>query len=85
MKNAEVFGILGLLCLAACGGYQIYLYLMHGMWFGVSLINVGSWMFPNSEWLNWPQTWIGVHKVLNFFNAGIVVAAIFFFLAFANE
>ena len=62
---------LGALALVAGLGYQTYLYLKHGVWFGLSVIEALHWIgVIKDSWYTYPQDWIGVHKVLSFLNAG---------------
>lgn len=66
----------GMLALMGTIGYQILLYLKHGMWVALSVTYVcGSPPFE-WQWCNFPEDWLGVHKMLSWFNAGGFAALI---------
>lgn len=60
----------GFLAMVGTLGYQGYLYLKYGQWLGISVTYVcGSPPFEWA-WCNFPQDWVGLHKLLSWFNAG---------------
>jgi len=52
-----IFAGLGIFC------YQIVTWLMHGYWESISILypfyTFGNWM-----WAIYPDTWVGLHKIL---------------------
>ena len=46
--------------------YQIYLYLKHGEWVSLSVIDGLLYLFRKNPppWLIYPDDWIGVHRLL---------------------
>jgi len=66
-----------MLALVGSLGYQAYLYLKHGVWFGLSVADVLHWIGAiKQDWYAYPKDWIGVHKVLSFLNAGFSTFAL---------
>ena len=60
----------GFASLVGVFGYQVYSYLRHGGWVGMSVTTVcGSPPFEWS-WCNFPSTWLGLHEILSFLNVG---------------
>lgn len=47
-------------------GVQVVNFLYHGSWEPVSLITGLQWLGANSEWLQSPNSWVGLHSVLEF-------------------
>lgn len=85
MSQSEGCKLIATLTMMGCLGYQSFLYLMHGTWPAFSLIDLALWAFPKGPWLNSPDSWIGVHKILDFINAGIGMSAIFYAMALGLE
>lgn len=56
-------------------GWQTFVYLKDGIWIPsgtmASLGDVTSW-----AWARSPQSWFGLHEVLEFFNFGVVCALV---------
>ena len=85
---ATAIGGFGFLALVASLGYQTYLYLKHGVWFGLSVADVLHWIGAiKPDWYTHPQNWIGVHKVLSFLHAGFSTFVLCLFASFvvAND
>lgn len=79
--DAQVIRLLGALIFwAGCAvsvyliGSQIYYFLQIGTWPAEGLMD---WMAEQFQWqwAEYPTDWIGLHKILNFLNAG---ASVFF-------
>jgi hypothetical protein len=85
MKTSSFFAVLAALCLFGGLSYQSYEYLQHGIWFSFSLISLAQMISPSLGWLTFPDTWVGLHKILGFLNAGVTIGAIFMLIAFASE
>jgi hypothetical protein len=76
----------GLLWLAAVYlfGYQIFLYLKHGAWESISVID-GLIRFNKktpSLWLLYPQDWIGLHELLEKIpmTFGLIILSVIWFI-----
>ena len=85
---ATAIGGFGALAMVSSLGYQIYLYLKHGVWLGLSVVEALHWIGAiGDNWYENPQDWIGVHKVLSFLNAGFSTFALCWFaaLVIAND
>ena len=52
-------------------GWQIYGYLMDGVWTPMSIITALNW--AGVEWAAYPDSWVGVHKILDSFSLAITV------------
>lgn len=60
--------------LVGCGIilFQIYAYLRFNTWTPVSLIDVAKY-FSDDAWLTSPTDWHGLHSLLNFVPASLVL------------
>lgn len=58
-------------------GYQLLTFAKSGFWLPLS-VNDGLYWLTDETWFLSPATWIGVHKVLGFINAGwgLLIASI---------
>lgn len=58
-------------------GWQLLAFLKTGHWIPYSATD-GLFYLTDNQWFFYPETWKGVHQILNFFNAGValVIAAI---------
>lgn len=73
-ENAWVLVIFfGIGCMLAGLGLQIWHYLQYGIWLPLDVITVGvEFGVIGIDWASSPQSWIGVHTILVFLNAGFV-------------
>ncbi len=74
--------------------YQVYLYLKHGEWTALSVIDGLLYLLRENPpiWLLYPHDWVGVHKLLDktplalgLFILGIFWLAVIGFLVFKLE
>lgn len=72
--------------LAGCGIilFQIYAYLRFNTWTSVSLIDVGTY-FSDDAWLTSPSDWHGLHSLLNFIPASVVLLLLSYAAAKSDE
>lgn len=68
-------------------GLQAYWYLKFGAWTPMSLIDVARWVIadvaqPNEiqSWIMYPETWTGLHKILNWIPLSAVLIAFGYFV-----
>lgn len=59
-------------------GYQAYTYLYSGSWTSISVVDgliAVSWGDPSlfNEWLRQPNTWIGLHNILNWVPSSVAL------------
>jgi hypothetical protein len=85
MKTSETFAAFGAIALLGCFGYQALGYLQNGAWSAISLVDFALYMFPSNNWLQWPSSWIGLHRILDMINAGIGIGAVLILYGFAAE
>lgn len=82
MKAFERISLLvaavGLLTALGIWGWQIYQFSRYGLWVSYSAVDALFWL-TGSSWLYSPSDWVGLHKVLSWFNGGFAV-----FLAFTG-
>lgn len=64
----SALGGIGLFIL--CLGMQIYWFLKSGVWTPIGSLDGLGWIGFEDKWLSWPETWLGLHKLLNSINAG---------------
>lgn len=65
----------GFLAMVGTFGYQTYLYLKYGEWIGLSVTyTCGAYL--DVDWCKFPQTWIGLHKILSELNVGLFAFAL---------
>lgn len=77
---AALVGGVGLLCQAGAWLWQSYWFLKIGHWVPMPALEyLGKWV--DSLWLFEPNTWIGVHKILNSLNFGTALMLACFLLA----
>ena len=52
-------------------GYQVWMYLQYGSWVSLDIVTVGLWLgVIHEEWALFPNSWVGLHHILSFLNAG---------------
>lgn len=63
--------VISLLSVGACSGYQVFMYLKTGEWTEISVITMMA--IFGSQWAAYPESWLGLYEVLDWFNAGVVI------------
>ncbi len=53
--------------------WQCFLYLRDGAWIPFGLLSTLGQFFEWS-WAVWPEKWLGLHKIMEFFNIGAFAA-----------
>jgi hypothetical protein len=74
---AEIFGIfagLGFLAMIGTLGYQAFLFLKYGEWIGLG-VTYACGEYLKWDWCNFPENWVGVHKILSMVNVGVFIFA----------
>ena len=56
-------------------GWQIYTYAKFGVWAPFSFTDLVFWLGASSWW-QYPTSWVGIHKILDSFNAGFALLMI---------
>jgi hypothetical protein len=68
-------------------GFQCYSWLQSGSWIQISAVDVISAIY-SSEWLSSPDTWLGVHKILQSLPGWILpipIGLVIFFTALQRD
>ena len=86
----SVFGGLSFLTGIGVIAFQILAWLLNGQWIKFSLLILFAFLFPElilrNSWLNNPQSWIGLHKVIVWIlemvplSGTLIALAVFFFI-----
>ena len=50
--------------------YQVYHWLQYGTWFDLSIVEVLK--LADVDWAKYPDSWIGVHKILVYFPSAVI-------------
>jgi hypothetical protein len=86
------FGLLSAVILTGAGigaafiwGYQLLTFAKSGYWVSLS-VNDGMYWLTEQGWFLTPTSWLGIHQVLGFINAGwgLLIAAIIAMLGVAG-
>lgn len=62
-------------------GWQCYVYLRHGFWPPMSVVDALFALGHQDGWIVAPQSWAGVHKILSAIPASLVALAVCWLLA----
>ena len=72
-------------------GYQVFVYLYHGYWKSISIIDCLSFAFKSSSltsfasWLENPNSWVGVHNILSWLPTSLCIIIIGLYIFFSED
>lgn len=76
-STAPAIAAVGIFCFLACIGTQIFYYLKTGVWYECGLITTAAnFGLIKAGWAYNPTDWVGLHKSLEFINAGFAALSV---------